>query len=145
MLLSPYISPFPSSPPTLPIGLFLHCCPENKVVTLKNMLSVHFFFLCSFWDYHNVCTGCLWNPIISAGFGWHHQFNGDEFKQTPGGSEGQGSLACCSPWRCKELDMIVRLNSNIHWLFMKFYKFCRLLKLSFAFVLFVFFWFGSFK
>ena len=30
--------------------------------------------------------------------GWHHLFNGHEFEQTPGDSEGQGSLACCSPW-----------------------------------------------
>ena len=29
---------------------------------------------------------------------WHYQFNGHEFEQTPGDSEGQGSLACCSPW-----------------------------------------------
>ena len=37
---------------------------------------------------------------------WHHQFNGHEFEQTPGGSEGQGSLACRSPWGHKELDVI---------------------------------------
>ena len=30
--------------------------------------------------------------------GWHHQLNGHEFEQTLGDSEGQGSLACCSPW-----------------------------------------------
>ena len=30
--------------------------------------------------------------------GWHHQFNGHEFEQTPGDSEGQGSLASCSSW-----------------------------------------------
>ena len=29
--------------------------------------------------------------------GWHHQFNGHEFEQTLGYTEGQGSLACCSP------------------------------------------------
>ena len=29
---------------------------------------------------------------------YHHQFNEHEFEQTPGDSEGQGSLACCSPW-----------------------------------------------
>ena len=34
--------------------------------------------------------------------GWHHWLNGHEFQQTPGDSEGQGSLACCSPWGCKE-------------------------------------------
>ena len=37
--------------------------------------------------------------------GWHHQFHAHEFKQTPGDSEGQKSLACCSPWGHKELDM----------------------------------------
>ena len=30
--------------------------------------------------------------------GWHHQLSAHEFEQTPGDSEGQGSLACCSPW-----------------------------------------------
>ena len=38
--------------------------------------------------------------------GWHHWLNGHKFEQTSGESEGQGSLACCSPWSCKELDMI---------------------------------------
>ena len=35
---------------------------------------------------------------------WHHQLNGHEIGQTPEGSEGQGSLACCSPSGHKELD-----------------------------------------
>ena len=39
--------------------------------------------------------------------GWHHQLNGHEFEQTLRESEGQGSLACCSPWGCKESDMLV--------------------------------------
>ena len=34
---------------------------------------------------------------------WHHQLNGHEFEQTLGDSGGQGSLACYSPWGCKEL------------------------------------------
>ena len=33
--------------------------------------------------------------------GWHHWLNGHEFEPTPGDSEGQGSLACCSPWLAK--------------------------------------------
>ena len=37
--------------------------------------------------------------------GWHHRLNGDEFEQTPGDNEGQGSLLCCSPWDHKEQDM----------------------------------------
>ena len=34
----------------------------------------------------------------------------DEFEQTLGDSEGQGSLACCHSWDCKELDMTEQLN-----------------------------------
>ena len=36
--------------------------------------------------------------------GWHHQLNGHEFEQTLEDSEGQGSLACCSPWGCRVRD-----------------------------------------
>ena len=35
--------------------------------------------------------------------GWHHQGNGHELGQILGDGEGQGGLACCSPWGCKEL------------------------------------------
>ena len=35
--------------------------------------------------------------------GWHHWFSGQEFEQTPGDSERQGSLACCSAQGRKEL------------------------------------------
>ena len=38
--------------------------------------------------------------------GWHRRLNEHEFEQTLGASEGQGSLACCSSWGCKELDTI---------------------------------------
>ena len=44
--------------------------------------------------------------------GWHHRLNGHEFEQTLGDSNGQGSLVCCSPWGCKELDMAERLNNS---------------------------------
>ena len=36
--------------------------------------------------------------------GWHHRLNGLESEQAPGDGEGQGSLACCSPWGRNELD-----------------------------------------
>jgi len=36
--------------------------------------------------------------------GWHHRFNGHEFEQTLGISEGQGSLVCCSTLGHKESD-----------------------------------------
>ena len=36
--------------------------------------------------------------------GWHHQLDGHEFGQAPGIGDGQGSLAFCSPWGCKDSD-----------------------------------------
>ena len=36
--------------------------------------------------------------------GWHHRLDGHEFEQALRDGEGQGSLACCSPWGCKESD-----------------------------------------
>ena len=44
--------------------------------------------------------------------GWHHRLNGRESEQAPGVGDGQGSLACCSPWGCKESDMTERLNNK---------------------------------
>ena len=68
--------------------------------------------------------------------GWHHQPNGHEFKQAPGDSDGQGSLACCSPWGLKELDMTEQLNKTkkifkkkiviivfwLHWVFIAMHR-----------------------
>ena len=34
---------------------------------------------------------------------WHHRL--DEFEQTLGIGDGQGGLACCTPWGHKDLDM----------------------------------------
>ena len=36
--------------------------------------------------------------------GWHHQLDRYEFEWTPGVGDGQGGLACCSPWGHKESD-----------------------------------------
>ena len=41
---------------------------------------------------------------------WHHRLNGHEFEKVSGVGDGQGSLVCCSPWGCKELDTTERLN-----------------------------------
>ena len=40
--------------------------------------------------------------------------SGYKFEQTAGDGEGQGSLACCSSWDCKESDMTERLNNNLN-------------------------------
>ena len=42
--------------------------------------------------------------------GWYHWLDGHEFEQAQGVGDGQGSLACCSPWGCKELDTTEGLN-----------------------------------
>ena len=48
--------------------------------------------------------------------GWHHQLNGHEFEQAPGDGEGQGSLACCSPWGRIELDTTEQQeNSSLNY------------------------------
>ena len=42
--------------------------------------------------------------------GWYHQLDGHEFEPALGVGDEQGSLACCSPWDHKELDMTERLT-----------------------------------
>ena len=43
---------------------------------------------------------------------WHHQYNGHELGQTSGDGEGQGGVARCNPWGCKELGMTGPLSNN---------------------------------
>ena len=49
--------------------------------------------------------------------GWHHQLNRHESEQIPEDSEGQGSLACCSPWGWKESDTTEQVNWLTDWYF----------------------------
>ena len=44
--------------------------------------------------------------------GWHQWLNGHESEHSLGDSEGQGSLACCSPWGHRESDTTGSLNNN---------------------------------
>ena len=43
---------------------------------------------------------------------WHHRLYGHEFEWALGVGDGQGSLACCSPWGRKESDTMEQLNWN---------------------------------
>ena len=48
--------------------------------------------------------------------GWHHRHNGHGFGCIPGVGDGQGGLACCGSWCCKESDMSERLNwPELNW------------------------------
>ena len=61
------------------------------------------------------CTGRDWGQEEKVTTedemaGWHHRLDGRESEWTPGVGDGQGGLACCSPWGRKESDMTERLN-----------------------------------
>ena len=60
--------------------------------------------------------------------GWHHWLNGCEFEQALGVADGQGNLACCDQWGCKELDTTEQLNWTelkiSNWLPRNTYSFC---------------------
>ena len=51
--------------------------------------------------------------------GWHHQLNGHEFEWIPGVGDGQGGLACCSPWSRKESDATELNWSNFYLIFLQ--------------------------
>ena len=56
-------------------------------------------------------VGCLAVSLASIqGVLFIPRLEGHKFEQAPGVSDGQGSLACCSPWGCKESDTTERLN-----------------------------------
>ena len=57
-------------------------------------------------DWRQEEKGTIEDEIV----GWHHRLDGHEFEQALGVGDGQGSLACYSPWGCKEPDMTKWLN-----------------------------------
>ena len=46
--------------------------------------------------------------------GWHHRLDGRESEWTPGVGDGQGGLACCDSWGCKELHM--NCATELNWM-----------------------------
>ena len=90
-------------------------------------LNIHWKNWC--WSYNTLAILCedlthlkrlrCWERLKAGGgvtedemVGWHHWFDGHEFEQTLGVGDGQESLACFSPWGCKELDTTEWLNNN---------------------------------
>ena len=57
-------------------------------------------------DWRQEETGTTEDEMV----GWHHRLDGHEFEQALGVGDGQGSLACCSPWGHKESDTTEQLN-----------------------------------
>jgi len=60
--------------------------------------------------------------------GWHHRLDAHEFEQTLRVGDGQGGLACCSPWGRKESDRTERLNvrQSVERLFIRLFAICML-------------------
>ena len=100
----------------------------NQSILWKSTLNIHWKDWC--WSYNTFATWFkepthwkspwCWERLRAGGEGgwqdemvrWHHLLSGHEFEQTPGVSEGQGSLACCSLWGRKELDTSEWLKNN---------------------------------
>ena len=67
---------------------------EGKIKTMSKVniyCSNYFKYLIYFGEQEK---GATEDEMV----GWHHQLNGHEFEQAPEVGDGQGSLACCSPW-----------------------------------------------
>ena len=99
------------------------CCAPN--------LFDHWILFCQGASYNTErwCSLILLKVLIVTDY-VHHWLDGHEFEQALGVGDGQGSLACCSPWGGKESETIERLN----WTELIF-KFCPLLRKSQSWIL----------
>ena len=96
----------------------------------KSTLNIHWKDWCLSWSSNTLATWCkelthwkrpwCWARLEAEGEGDdrgqdnHHWLKGHEFDRAPGDGEGQGSLACISPWGHKELDTTEWLNNNLN-------------------------------
>ena len=83
----------------------------DEVICQTSPLWTYSFFLspsimCSWYVFHTV------KMTEDEMVGWHYQLNEPEFEQTLGDGEGQGRLACCGPWGCRESDTTEQLNNK---------------------------------
>ena len=85
-------------------------CAEGENFTSPALLAFSHYWEVYFYLYFYILKNKPREIYIQKGvtedemIGWHHWFNGHEFEQTLGDSEGQGSLTHCSPWGHKESD-----------------------------------------
>ena len=99
-----------------------------------NQLNIPWKDWCWSWNSNTLATWCeelthwkrpwCWERLKAGGkgmredemFGWHHLLSGHEFEQASGVGDEQGSLVCCSPWGCKQLDSTERLIwTELNW------------------------------
>ena len=116
----------------------LVCIPTNSVrgfLFLCTLSSIYFlwtFWEQPFWPAWDCTSLWFWFAFLDAGRDWgqeekgttedemsrwHHWLNGHESEWTPGVGDGQGGLACCDSWGCKESDTTERLNwTELNWI-----------------------------
>ena len=80
----------------------------GRLMMVGWLLAVHVFHEDQGIDWRQEEKGTTEDEVA----GWHHRLNGHEFEQALGDGEGQGSLACCSPWGRKESDTAEWLNNS---------------------------------
>ena len=85
----------------------LVCVASFSRQEVSDRISVPAFFSRS-WERLREEKGATEDEMVER----HQQPSGHEFEQTLGGSEGQGSPACCGPWGHKESDTTEHLNKN---------------------------------
>ena len=107
------VLPLPASPYRTPAVTWNHILMD--VSTLGAVLDCQIFS----WEYilGNFDAGKDWGQeekrvTEDEMVGWRHRLKGHKFKQTPGDSEGQESLVCCSPWGDKESDTTEWLKNS---------------------------------
>ena len=99
----------------------------------KSVLNIHWKDWCWNWSYNTLATWCeeltqrkrswCWEILKAGGEGDNRGWDGGMasltqrtwiFDQASGVGDGQGRLACCSPWDLKESDTSEQLNSIVH-------------------------------
>ena len=120
-VLPPILNPLPPPSPPHPPGLSQNPgfgCPASGI-ELAQVIYI------TYNELTHLKTPWCWERLRAGGEGdtrgwdgWmHHQLDGHGFGWTPGVGDGQGGLACCDSWGCKESDTTERLNwteLNVH-------------------------------
>ena len=102
---------------------------SNQSIIKKSVLNIHWKDWCWRWNSNTLATWSkeltrwkrpwCWERLRAGGekgmtedeiVGWHHWVDGHEFEYAPGVDDGQGGLACCSPWGRKVSDTAEQLN-----------------------------------
>ena len=95
----------------------------------QHQLRNHWKDWCWSWSSNTLATWCeelthwkrpwCWERLMGMAedemVGWHHWLGGRESEQASGVADGQGGLACCSPWGCKESDTTEQPITELNW------------------------------